>query len=84
MPLPIASVDRLIRKAGAQRVSEGAAKELASFLEEVGVVIANMATHNANEMERKTVKAEDIEVAIQVYLPHTLKEILPKDNKLGT
>lgn len=84
MPLPIASVDRLIRKAGAQRVSEGAAKELASFLEEVGFEVAKSATTLADHLDRKTVKAEDIEAVIQSYLPHTLKEILPKDNKLGT
>ena len=37
--LSIAAVHRIIRKAGAERVSESAAKELARILEEMGVKI---------------------------------------------
>lgn len=39
MPLPLASVDKLIRKAGAHRVSEGAAEILARHLEEIAIEI---------------------------------------------
>ena len=63
MSLPIASVERLIRKAGAQRVSKGAAKELASYLEEVGIEVAREAITLAERTGRKTVKPEDIETA---------------------
>ena len=35
--LPIAPIDRLIRKAGAERVREDAAKVLAEYLEEYAV-----------------------------------------------
>ncbi|KYK31004.1 MAG: histone family protein [Theionarchaea archaeon] len=63
MPLPLASVDKLIRKAGAHRVSEGAAKELAVHLEETAIEVAREAITLANHAGRKTVKAEDISLA---------------------
>ncbi len=63
MSLPIASVERLIRKAGAQRVSKGAAKELASYLEDIGVEVAREAINVAEHAGRKTVQTEDIKMA---------------------
>ncbi|MBU7029240.1 MAG: histone family protein [Theionarchaea archaeon] len=63
MPLPLTSVDRLIRKAGAYRVSEGAAKELASHLEDVAVEIAREAITLTKHAGRKTVRAEDVKLA---------------------
>ena len=63
MPLPIASVEKLIRKAGAHRVSKGAAKELASYLEDVATEIAREAVTLSVHARRKTVKAEDIKLS---------------------
>lgn len=63
MPLPLASVDKLIRKAGAHRVSEGAAKELAAHLEETAGEVAREAITLANYAGRKSVKAKYIELA---------------------
>ncbi|KYK38836.1 MAG: histone family protein [Theionarchaea archaeon] len=63
MALPLASVDKLIRKAGAHRVSEGAARELSVHLEEMAIDVAREAITLANHAGRKTVKAEDIELA---------------------
>jgi len=63
MALPTASVDKLIRKAGAHRVSEGAARELAVYLEEAATELAREAITLAEHAGRKTVKIEDIELA---------------------
>ena len=54
---------RICKKAGAERVSEAAAEELAKVLDEVGVKIAKEAIDYALHAGRKTVKAEDIEIA---------------------
>ncbi|WP_457751301.1 archaeal histone HpkA [Thermococcus sp.] len=63
--LPIAPIDRLIRKAGAERVSEEAAKVLAEYLEEYAIELAKKSTDYARHAGRKTVKAEDIKLAIR-------------------
>ncbi|MHC1608851.1 MAG: histone family protein [Candidatus Methanofastidiosia archaeon] len=65
MALPIATIEKIIRKAGAYRVSKGAAKELSEFLEDWGVEIAQEAMRLAEHAGRKTVKSEDIELAIK-------------------
>jgi histone H3/H4 len=65
MPLPLKSVDKLIRKAGAHRVSEKAAKELTVALEETAIEVAQEAIRLAEHAGRKTVKPEDIELAFR-------------------
>jgi len=61
--LAIAPMHRICKKAGAYRVSEAAAKELAKVLDEIGVKIAREAYDYAMHAGRKTLKAEDIEIA---------------------
>jgi len=63
LELAVAPMHRLCKKAGADRVSESAAKELAKALEEIGVKIAREALDFAMHAGRKTIKAEDIEIA---------------------
>jgi len=66
--LAIAPMHRICKKAGAQIVSEAEAKELAKALEEIGIKIAKEALDYAMHAGRKTVKAEDIEIAAKKVL----------------
>jgi len=63
LELAVAPMHRLCKKAGAERVSEAAAKELARDLETIGIKIAKEALDFAMHAGRKTIKAKDIEIA---------------------
>ncbi len=62
--LPIAPVGRILKNAGAERVSEDAVNTLAKFLEEKGDEISREAVKVAKHAGRKTVKAADIEMSV--------------------
>ena len=62
--LPLAPVERIIRNAGADRVSEGASIELAKILEEFGIEVSREAIELAKHAGRTTVKEEDIRLAM--------------------
>ena len=63
MSLPNAPIERIIRKAGAERVSEDAVDELREAVEEAGAEIAQEASELAEHANRNTVTKGDIEMA---------------------
>jgi len=65
MSLPNAPVERILRNAGAERVSKDAVEELRNALEDLGEEISRDAIKMAEHAERNTVKAEDVDMATQ-------------------
>ena len=63
--IPKAPVARIIKESGAERVSEDAKEALAEYLEEVARDVAKEANNVAKVAKRKTVKADDIKLAIK-------------------
>ena len=63
--LPLAAVDRIIRKGGGGRVSESATEALAEVLEEKGIKVAQQAGVYAKHAKRKTITGEDIRLAVK-------------------
>jgi histone H3/H4 len=63
--IPKAPVARIIKETGAERVSEDAKVALADYLDEVARNVAKEANNVAKIAKRKTVKADDIELAIK-------------------
>ena len=61
--LSVAAMHRICKKAGAERVSESAAIEMANVLEENGLKIAEEAIEYTIHARRKTVKDRDIKIA---------------------
>ncbi|MDP2666082.1 MAG: NFYB/HAP3 family transcription factor subunit [Candidatus Diapherotrites archaeon] len=63
--LPLAAVDRIIRKATGIRVSEEAAKVLAEHMEDSGMHLSREAAVFAKHAGRKTITGADIRLAIK-------------------
>lgn len=61
--LPVAALERLLRRAGAGRVSPSACEELRAILEERAIEIGQKATLLSQHAGRKTVTGEDIRLA---------------------
>ncbi|MEM2897329.1 MAG: histone family protein [Candidatus Bathyarchaeia archaeon] len=63
--LSTAAIHRLIEKAGAVRVGDDAVNELKKILENFALKIGKEALELASHAGRKTVRAEDIKLALK-------------------
>ena len=63
--LPIAPIGRIIKNAGANRVSEDAKEALVKVLDQLGEDISRQALLLAKHAGRVTVKASDIELSFK-------------------
>jgi len=58
---------RILKKAGAERVSDESADELRRIIEEIAISIAQSAVDMTSHAGRKTVKAEDVKLASKLF-----------------
>jgi histone H3/H4 len=61
--MPLAAMERIMKQAGAERVSEDSKEALRDVLEEFADELSSKAIKFAQHADRKTVKAEDINLA---------------------
>ncbi len=61
--LPLASVERIMRNAGAERISMTAITSMAEVLEDYGTKISKETIELARHAKRKTIKKEDVKLA---------------------
>jgi len=61
--LGLSAMYRILKKSGAQRVSDESAIELRRVIEEIAEAVAKNAVDMSNHAGRKTVKAEDVKLA---------------------
>ncbi|MBS3162696.1 NFYB/HAP3 family transcription factor subunit [Candidatus Woesearchaeota archaeon] len=61
--LPEAAMEKILKKAGAARVSDEAKEKFREFLEEIAEEIGEKAVRLASHAGRKTVKGSDIKEA---------------------
>lgn len=63
--LPKAPTARLMKNAGAKRISGDAVELMAEAMEDYGLAIATKANTYAHHAGRKTVKADDVKLALR-------------------
>jgi len=65
--LGLAAMHRILKKSGAQRVTDKSAIELRRVIEEIAEAIAKNAVDMSSHAGRKTVKAEDVKLASKPF-----------------
>ncbi len=63
--IPKAAIIKLMQNAGAERVSDDAAKALVDYLTEYAMKLSERAIKIANHSGRKTVQGGDIKIALK-------------------
>ena len=65
--LGLSAMYRILKKAGAERVSDESADELRRVIEEIANSIAKSAVDMAAHASRKTIKGEDVKLASKSF-----------------
>ena len=65
--LGLSAMYRILKKSGAQRVSDESAVELRRVIEEIAEAIAKNAVDMSSHAGRKTVKADDVKLASKQF-----------------
>ena len=65
--LGLSAMYRILKKAGAERVSDESAEELRRTIEEIANGIAISAVDMASHASRKTIKGEDVKLASKPF-----------------
>ena len=63
--LPLAAMEKILKQGGAERVSDKAKVALKNAIEDIAHNIASKSIRLAEHAGRKTVKAEDIKLAVK-------------------
>ena len=66
--LGLSAMYRILKKAGAERVSDESADELRRVIEDVADNIAKNAVDMASHAGRKTIKGEDVKLASKSFI----------------
>ena len=66
--LGLYSMYRILKKSGAERVSDESADELRRIVEDIATEIAKNAVDMSKHAKRKTVKAEDVKLASKPFV----------------
>jgi len=61
------AVERIIKKAGAERVSADATETLATMMEEYGIFLSKEAKKMADHAGRKTLRGSDLRMAAEIF-----------------
>ncbi|MDH5795556.1 MAG: NFYB/HAP3 family transcription factor subunit [Candidatus Bathyarchaeota archaeon] len=72
--LSTAQMHGILKRAGAYRVSESAAKELARILEELGVEIGEEALDITMYAGRRTVRGKDVKMAAEKFIARLIEK----------
>ena len=61
------AVERIMKKAGAERVSADAAETLSGLMEDYGIFLAKEAKKMSDHAGRKTLRGSDIRIAAEIF-----------------
>ncbi len=65
--LGLSAMYRILKKSGAERVSDESADELRRVIEEIAMAVAKSAVEMSSHAGRKTVKADDVKLASKPF-----------------